>query len=100
MIRDDDLKNVLRREGTLLLVFAFIGLVVLPVGIYLIGFAVFGEYEDGGFGSFFADLHRELRSGELSVVFLLFSPYLMWQLMRLVVWGFLRLAPPPTPPDA
>lgn len=99
MIQDDDLKKVLRREGTLLVVLVFVGFVVLPAAIYFVGFAVFGEYENGGFGAFFADLQRELRSGNLSALFLLFSPWLLWQLLRLVVGGFRRLGPP-GPPDA
>lgn len=91
----DDLKSILRREGTLLVLLGFAGLVLLPVCIYVVGLLVFGRYEDGGFGEFFGDLRRELFSGEPAVLFLLLSPWILWQLMRLVIWGFRRLTPPP-----
>lgn len=88
MSRSDEIKNRLRKETALLAVLLFVGLVVLPLSIYLVGMAVFGEYGNGGFSSFFGALHREFRAGEPAVLFLLLSPYLLWQLMRLAIWGF------------
>ena len=89
-------KRRVLREAALLTGLVFIGLVVLPLGIYLVGQAVFGEYGDGGFGSFYGELHRYLRDGEPVVWFLLLSPYLLWQLMRLTMVAsrqFRRKAP-------
>ncbi len=37
-----------------------------------------------------AKLHGELRTGEPVVWFLMLSPYLAWQLLRLTVYGFRR----------
>lgn len=91
MTQLDELKVILAKEGVLLVLLGFVGLVILPVCIYLVGFAMFGEYANGGFGAFFGALHGELRSGEPAVVFLLLSPYLLWQVLRLALWGFRRL---------
>lgn len=81
------LKNRLLKETALLAVLGFIGLAVLPLCVYLVGQAVFGEYGNGGFSGFFGELHRKLRGGEPSAWFLLFSPYLLWQLLRLTLWA-------------
>ncbi|HEX2139083.1 MAG TPA: hypothetical protein VHG33_05165 [Woeseiaceae bacterium] len=81
------MKNRLIKETALFVVLGFIGLAVLPLCIYLVGQAVFGEYGNGGFSGFFAELHRKLRQGEPTVWFLLFSPYLLWQLLRLILWA-------------
>lgn len=81
------IKNRLIKETALLAVLVFIGVAVLPLCIYLVGEAVFGEYGNGGFSGFFGALHRKLREGEPSVWFLLLSPYLLWQLLRLTLWA-------------
>ncbi|HET6630008.1 MAG TPA: hypothetical protein VFG91_09560 [Woeseiaceae bacterium] len=81
------------KETALLAILVFFGLAVLPLCIYLVGEAIFGEYGSGGFGSFFGALHRELREGEPAAWFLLLSPYLLWQLVRLTLWGFRQLGP-------
>ena len=75
-----------------LLWFLLIGLVLLPLAIYLVGDAVFGTYAGSGFGGFYANLHSELRAGQPVVVFLLLSPYLVWMLLRATIWGFRRSA--------
>lgn len=90
----DKVKRVLAREGALLVVLVFVGFVVLPLCIYLVGSAMFGAYDHGGVAAFFGALQRELRSGEPAVAFLLLSPWLLWQLVRLTIWAFQRLAPP------
>jgi hypothetical protein len=89
-------KRRVLREAALLTGLVFIGLVILPLSIYLVGQAVFGEYGNGGFASFYGELHRYLRDGEPVVWFLLLSPCLLWQLMRLTIVSsrqFRRKAP-------
>jgi hypothetical protein len=86
-VQSSALKKRLLKETALLAVLGFIGLAVLPLCIYFVGQAVFGEYGNGGFSGFFGELHRKLREGEPSVWFLLFSPYLLWQLLRLTLWA-------------
>lgn len=89
----EKIKRVVARESALFLVLGSVGLVALPICIYLVGTLVFGAYESGGLGAFFGALQRELRSGEWSVLFLLLSPWILWQLARLTIRGFRRLGP-------
>lgn len=90
-MQSSELKNRLLKETALLAVLGFFGLAVLPLCIYFVGEAIFGEYGNGGFSSFFGALHRELREGEPAAWFLLLSPYLLWQLARLTLWALRQL---------
>ena len=87
-----DQKNSIRaivRKETATLVFLFlIGLVVLPVLVYLVGNIVFGAYDGSGFSAFYGALHSDFRAGEPVVWFLMLSPYIGWQILRFTVWGF------------
>src|SRR5690606_10724661 len=94
LVDRDTLKKLLAREGALFVALVFVGFVVLPLCIYLVGSAMFGAYDDGGLVAFFGALQSELRAGEPAVAFLLFSPWLLWQLLRLTLLAFRRLAPP------
>jgi uncharacterized membrane protein len=82
------LKKTVTRESALFLCLMFIGLVILPYAVYLVGKSVFGEYGGTGFSDFYIALHRSIRDGEAAILFLVFSPYLIWQLARLTIWGF------------
>lgn len=84
-------KQRLRRELALFLGLLFSGLVLLPIAIYLVGDAVFGDYGGDGFGGFFGALSGRIRNAEAVSWFLVLSPYLAWQLMRLTLLGW-RLA--------
>lgn len=64
------------------------GLLLLPAAVYLVGKSVFGEYGGSGFTEFYGTVHSELLSGNLSVWFLVLSPYLIWQLMRFTIRAF------------
>ena len=70
-----------------------IGVLFLPIAIYIVGANVFGDYAGAGFGEFFRDLHGRLRNGEPVIVFLLLSPYLIVQTVRLTWFLFVRLSP-------
>lgn len=94
VVQSDELKTRLVKEAARLAILGFVGLAVLPLCIWFVGRAVFGEYGSGGVISFFGALQRELAAGELAVWFLLLSPYLLWQLFRLTLWGFRRLGRP------
>jgi len=63
-------------------------MVILPFSVYSVGKSVFGEYGGTGFSAFYGTLHSALRDGEPAVLFLVLSPYLIWQLTRLTIWGF------------
>jgi hypothetical protein len=82
------LKKTVTKESALFLWLMFFGLVILPYAVYIVGKSVFGEYEGAGFSGFYGTLHRSMRDGEPAVLFLVFSPYLIWQLTRLGIWGF------------
>jgi hypothetical protein len=90
-------KDRMVREATWFAVLLFVGLVILPISIYVVGKAVFGGYGAGGFGDFYGALLTNFFGGEPAVLFLLLSPYLLWQLCRLSLWAFRYAArPPPT----
>ena len=80
-----------RKETSLLVAFLFLGLIVMPVEIYLVGQSIFGEYGGQGYGQFFGELSGRIRSGDGVAWFLVLSPYLGWQSLRLMLFGW-RLA--------
>jgi len=82
------LKSTATRELALFLGLLFAGLVILPVTIFMVGKFVFGEYGGTGLPGFYGTLQSELRDGNPVVLFLVLSPYLIWQLTRLTAWGF------------
>jgi ACR3 family arsenite efflux pump ArsB len=82
------MKKVATRELALFLVLFFTGLVILPVLIYLVGNALFGDYGGSGFSDFYQLLHGELRTGVPVVWLLMLSPYIAWQLLRLTITAF------------
>jgi hypothetical protein len=65
-----------------------LGLLILPFAVYTVGNSVFGEYAGRGFSAFYGTLHSNIRNGEPAVIFLVLSPYAIWQLTRLTIWGF------------
>jgi len=88
---DQNWKSLAGREAGLFLWLLLAGLFLLPLAVYTVGRVLFGEYGGTGFAAFYGMLHSELRSGSLSVWFLVLSPYLICQLLRLTVRAF-RLA--------
>lgn len=84
------MQNTFAKEAASFAGLLFAGLAILPVSIYLVGNAVFGEYGAGTLADFYADLLGKFIAGEPAVWFLLLSPYLLWQLCRLTVLAFRR----------
>jgi len=62
--------------------------VVVPIIIYQVGQSVFGTYVGAGFTDFFGTLSGKIRNGDIVAWFLILSPYLGWQCLRLVVYGW------------
>ena len=91
--RPHPVKKVLTRELALFFSLLLTGIVLLPILIFVVGRQVFGGYGGSGFGAFFGDLSSRLRGGEFYAWFLVLSPYLAWQTLRLVRIGW-RLAAP------
>ena len=81
-------KKTAGKESVIFLWFLVGGLFLLPAAVYLVGNAIFGEYGGTGFSAFYGDIHSELRGGEPAVWFLILSPYIVWQLLRLSVHAF------------
>ncbi len=81
--KEISLRQIALRELCLFLCLLFFGLVLLPTGVYLVGYEVFGPYGGHGFGGFFGSISSKIRSGDWVAWFLVLSPYLGWQTVRL-----------------
>lgn len=79
-------------ELALFLGLLFLGLVLLPVAIFVVGGEVFGDYGGHGFGDFFSTLSGRIRNGETVAWFLILSPYLAWQVLRFTALAWRRTA--------
>ncbi len=75
-------KRVLR-ESAIFAAMLFLGIVVLPIVVFKVGQLVFGTYEGHGYADFFSALSGKLGSGNLSAWFLVLSPWLGLQFLRL-----------------
>ena len=84
------LRRIVRKELGLLSGLLFFGLVLMPIAIFAIGQAIFGAYGGHGYGDFFGTLSAKLRSGDLVAWFLVGSPYLVWQSLRLTAFAWRR----------
>jgi hypothetical protein len=82
------LGEILKKEAALLLGLLFFGLAILPVAIWFVGNAVFGTYGGSGFTEFFGALSSKIRSGDIVAWFLVLSPWLVWQCIRLMALGW------------
>ena len=62
------MKRTARREAVLLLGLLFIGLILMPFGIYLVGREIFGDYGGHGYDDFFGTLTAKIRNGPRCMV--------------------------------
>jgi hypothetical protein len=78
------------KEVALFVGLLFLGLVVMPLVIYSVGQSVFGNYGGVGYNDFYGTLSGKVRNGDLVAWFLILSPYLGWQIIRLMTlaWRF------------
>ncbi len=81
-------RRLVTKELALLAALLFFGLVLLPIAIWFVGKAVFGAYGGAGYMDFFATLSGKVRSGDMVAWFLVLSPYLVWQIVRLTAFGW------------
>jgi len=81
-------KKSIRKELFLLIGLLFFGLVLMPIGIYFIGQSLFGAYGGQGYGDFFGTLSQKIRAGDTVAWFLVLSPYLVWQCLRLTAFAW------------
>ena len=82
------LRRILTREFALFATLLFFGLLVLPMAIWFIGKAVFGAYGGAGYADFFGTLSGKIRAGDTVAWFLVLSPYLVIQVVRLTAFGW------------
>ena len=80
-----------KREAILLAACLAFGVLALPAAIYAVGSAIFGEFTGGGLRGFLSVVYAELRGFDVAVWFLVFSPYLVIQLLRGTI-GLFRYA--------
>lgn len=78
----------LKKEALLFLALLFFGFVIMPIGVWFVGQAVFGEYGGAGYADFFGTLSAKIRSGDTVAWFLVLAPWIMWQILRLAVLGW------------
>ena len=82
------LGKFLKTEVMLLIGSLFVGLVLLPVAVWFIGHMVFGAYEGAGYAEFYGMLSYKIRSGDAVAWFLILSPWLVLQCLRLMALGW------------
>ena len=78
------LRQRITRETALFVTLFFAGFVLLPVAIWLVGDALFGDYGGAGYQGFFSLLSAKIRDGDGVAWFLVLSPYLGVSVLRLV----------------
>ena len=78
------LKKAIRKELGLFVFLLFVGLVLMPVAIFWVGQSLFGAYGGHGYGDFFGTISEKIRGGDGVAWFLVLSPYLVWQCLRLM----------------
>jgi len=86
--RPASLRKTITREAGLLLGLLLVGLALLPVAVYLVGQAIFGDYGGGSYGHFYSQLSGRIRAADPAAWFLVLSPYLGWQTLRLIALGW------------
>ena len=88
------LKQIARKEAALFFGLLFFGFVLMPIVIYVVGQEIFGDYGGYGYADFFGTLSAKIRGGEPVAWFLVLSPYLAWQTVRLTFFGWRRASRP------
>ena len=61
------------------------GLLIVPLGLFAINDFIFGKYSGDGFVGFYNDYFDLLKNGNLFSWFILFSPYLVYLVVRLII---------------
>ena len=82
------LSTLLKKEAAVFLVLLFVGLVLMPVCVWFVGNAIFGAYDGAGYSDFFGTLSAKIRSGNLVAWFLVLSPWIIWQCLRLIAFAW------------
>jgi hypothetical protein len=78
----------IKKELALLGVMLLFGITILPIAIWFVGNLVFGSYGGAGYGDFFGTLGAKIRTANPVAWFLVLSPWLALQVVRLAVFGW------------
>ena len=81
------------RETALFLGLLFLGFVLLPIAIYVVGQNTLGDFGGFGYADFFGSLSAKIRSGDITAWFFVLSPYLVWQILRLTLFAWRATKP-------
>ena len=82
--------DYLKKELALLGVMLLFGITLLPIAIWFVGNLVFGSYGGAGYGDIFGMLGAKLRAADPVAWFLVLSPWLALQVVRLAIFGWRR----------
>jgi len=93
-VAQKSIRQRITAEAGLLFGLLFVGIVLVPIAIFLVGDAVFGEYGGKGYNYFFGTLSGKIRDGDQVAWFLVLSPYLTIFVFRLMAWGWRQTAQP------
>jgi hypothetical protein len=83
-----NLARTLKKEFSIFVALLFFGFVLLPICIWFVGKAVFGAYGGAGYGEFFGSLSGKIRAGDMVAWFLVLSPWIVLQILRLAARGW------------
>jgi len=95
--RQTSVRKTITREAGLLLGLLLVGLVLLPVAVYVVGQAIFGDYGGGSYGHFYSELSGRIRAADPAAWFLVLSPYLALQTLRLAALAWRAAGRRPAP---
>ena len=84
MSTDNQTQTLLRREAVLFAGLLIAGAVLLPAAVFLVGKSVFGAYGGDGLADFYATVNGKLAAADWVAWFLVLSPYLAVQCLRLM----------------
>lgn len=87
-VEHSPMQRKLIREAVIFLSLLLFGVLLLPVAVYVVGQSVFGAYAGDGYGEFFAALAGKLVAFEWVAWFLILSPYLAIQTLRITAFGW------------
>lgn len=87
-------RGTVSQELILLATLVSLALLILPLVVFLVGQTIFGDY-GGAYGArgllhFYAQLLQDFLRGEPVIWFLMLSPYLVWQIVRIAAICFRR----------
>ncbi|MCW5570984.1 MAG: hypothetical protein KIT78_07790 [Steroidobacteraceae bacterium] len=85
-------QSTLARESWLLLVLLSVGVIVLPVAVYVSGHELLGPYARGGFFRFWGDFFLGLARGGLPWWLLAIGPYALVMSCRVARFAWRRSA--------